>query len=144
VPPRVDFYVLAGQAPNGRLLLACRLTEKAYKLGHTVYLHAASALQAQQVDDLLWTFRQSSFIPHGLYPPLPDDRSPVRIGWGEVPAAAQVLINLSHELPAGFARFERVVELVDQMPETLARSRERFRHYREQGYAPATHRIEPA
>ncbi len=40
--PRVDFYVLPDHKDNGRALLACRLADKAYSLGHTVYLLAAS------------------------------------------------------------------------------------------------------
>ena len=54
---------------------------------------------------------------------------------------AQVLINLADALPEGFERYERVVELVDQHPEVLAQSRERFRQYREQGCAPETHKL---
>lgn len=140
--PRIDFYVLPGQEPKGRLLLACRLAEKAYGLGHRVYLHAASAEQARQLDDLLWTFRQGSFVPHTLCPPAEGDASPVSIGSDETPAAtAAVLINLGDAAPVFFERYERVVELVDQQPPVLAKSRERFRFYRDRGYEPVSHRL---
>jgi len=140
--PRIDFYVLPGQEPNGRLLLACRLAEKAYGLGHRVYLHAAASEQARQLDDLLWTFRQGSFVPHTLCPPPEGDASPVSIGWDGTPAAvAEVLINLGDTVPAFFERYERVVELVDQQPPVLAKSRERFRFYRNRGYEPVSHRL---
>ncbi len=140
--PRIDFYVLPGQEPNGRLSLACRLTEKAYGLGHRVYLHAASPEQARQLDDLLWTFRQGSFVPHTLCPPTEGDASPVLIGSEETPPpAAQVLINLSDTVPVFFERYERVAELVDQQPSVLAKSRERFRSYRDRGYEPVSHRL---
>lgn len=140
--PRIDFYVLPGQEPNGRLSLACRLAEKAYGLGHRVYLHAASPEQARQLDDLLWTFRQGSFVPHTLCPPAEGDASPVLIGSDATPPpAAQVLINLSDTVPAFFERYERVAELVDQQPSVLAKSRERFRFYRDRGYEPVSHRL---
>ena len=140
--PRIDFYVLPGQEPNGRLSLACRLAEKAYGLGHRVYLHAASPEQARQLDDLLWTFRQGSFVPHTLCPPAEGDASPVLIGSEETPPpAAQVLINLSDTVPAFFERYERVAELVEQQPSILAKSRERFRFYRDRGYEPVSHRL---
>lgn len=141
--PRVDFYVLGGQRPNGRLLLACRLAEKAYDLGHKVYVHAAGREQAMQLDELLWTFRDGSFVPHALAPVAENDLSPVRIGWAEQapPPPAAVLINLGHEVPAFFNRFERVAELVDQDPETLRRSRERFRFYRMKGCSPDSHKL---
>lgn len=139
---RVDFYVLPEQKDNSRALLACRLTDKAYMLGHTVYLLAASEPQAVALDDLLWTFRQDSFIPHERYPLVGAEDSPVLVG-AVLPAhrTAQVLINCTDQLPEGFKRFERIVELVDQHSAVLAAARERFRQYREQGVAPETHKL---
>jgi DNA polymerase-3 subunit chi len=43
--------------------------------------------------------------------------------------------------PPDFERFERVIEVVDQEPETLTRSRERFRFYRERGFQPSSHKL---
>lgn len=140
--PRIDFYVLPDQKDNGRALLACRLADKAYNLGHTVYILTASDAQAAALDDLLWTFRQDSFIPHERYPLAGEESSPVLIGTvAPVEASAQVLINFTDRLPEGFERYERVVELVDQNPDVLAKSRERFRQYRERGCAPETHKL---
>jgi DNA polymerase-3 subunit chi len=140
--PRIDFYVLPDQKENGRALLACRLADKAYGLGHTVYLFTASETRAAALDDLLWTFRQDSFVPHERYPLVGEEGSPVLVGTA-APATveAQVLINLADALPEGFERYERVVELVDQHPEVLAQSRERFRQYREQGCLLETHKL---
>lgn len=124
------------------MILACRLAEKAYGLGHRVYIHTRSPEQARELDDLLWTFRQNSFVPHALLPFEEDDSPPVFIGWEDKPGVqAEVLINLTHEVPAFFQRFERVAELVDQEPQTLAKSRERFRYYRDQGLTPTSHRL---
>ena len=142
--PRIDFYVLPenGARDNGRVRLACRLADKAYGLGHTVYILAANESQAAALDDLLWTFRQDSFIPHERYPLAGADSSPVLVGAASPATAhAQVLINLTDAFPAGFERFERVVELVDQHPDGLAQSRERFRQYRERGFTPETHKL---
>lgn len=140
--PRIDFYVLPDQRDNGRALLACRLADKAYNLGHTVYILTASEAQVAALDDLLWTFRQDSFIPHERYPLAGEESSPVLIG-ATLPAEVnrQVLINYTDGLPEGFERFERVVELVDSQPEVLAKSRERFRQYREKGLTPETHKL---
>ena len=140
--PRIDFYVLPDQKENGRALLACRLADKAYGLGHTVYLFTASEARAAALDDLLWTFRQDSFVPHERYPLVGEEGSPVLVGTAApVMVEAQVLINLADALPEGFERYERVVELVDQHPEVLAQSRERFRQYREQGCLLETHKL---
>ena len=63
---RVDFYVQAAEAPKGHLTLACRVTEKAYQAGHRIYLRCEDAQQANELDELLWTFSQSSFVPHQI------------------------------------------------------------------------------
>ena len=141
--PRIDFYVLPDQKPNGRLLLACKLSEKAYLSGYRVYLHTSSAEQARTVDDLLWTFRQGSFVPHALSPASADDRSPVLIGCSASPPelANGIIVNLDLQPPPEFERFERVIEVVDQEPETLTRSRDRFRLYRERGFQPSSHKL---
>jgi len=140
--PRIDFYVLPDHRDHGRALLACRLADKAYSLGHTGYILTASEAQAAALDDLLWTYRQDSFIPHERYPLAGEESSPVLIGMVlPVDINLQVLINFTDRLPEGFERFERVVELVDPQPEALAKSRERFRQYRERGLTPETHKL---
>lgn len=140
--PRIDFYVLAEARDNSRALLACRLADKAYRLGHTVYIAASSEAQAATLDDLLWTFRQDSFVPHERYPLTSAEGSPVLIGAASpAEVTAQVLINFTDALPDGFERYERVVELVDAHPDVLAASRERFKHYRERGFTPETHKL---
>ena len=139
---RVDFYVLPNHTANGRLELVCKLTEKAYGLGHKVYIHAASPGQAQQLDDLLWTFKQNSFVPHALYPPGSEETAPVLIGAEQEPdGPAEVLINLAAEAPPFYRRCARVVEVVDQDPQVLQGSRARFKAYREQGLEPRTHKL---
>lgn len=140
--PRIDFYILPDDSPKGRPLLACRLAEKAYGLGHRVYIHTISPEQAQALDDLLWTFRPGSFVPHALYPVIDNEIPPVLIGWEEnLEVAAEILINLTHQVPTIFERFQRVAELVDQDEQTLSKSRERFRFYRERGYTPQSHKL---
>ncbi|MCP5159003.1 MAG: DNA polymerase III subunit chi [Gammaproteobacteria bacterium] len=140
--PRIDFYVLPDHRENGRALLACRLADKAYQLGHTVYLFMPSEVQAAALDDLLWTFRQDSFVPHERFPLTGELASPVLIGTAS-PAEvnAQVLINCTETLPENFVHYERIVELVDSQTEVLAKSRERFRQYRDRGFTPETHKL---
>ena len=41
--PQIDFYVLQEQSPGGRFKLACRIVEKAYRLGHRVYVRTGNS-----------------------------------------------------------------------------------------------------
>jgi DNA polymerase-3 subunit chi len=139
----VDFYVLAAAGQNSRLQFACRLTEKAYSQNHQVYAHTASSDEARELDELLWTFRQGSFIPHQLVSETADERTPVKIG---TPACAvdsgELLINLAPAAPAFTANFSRVAEIIDASEASKEAGRERFRQYRAMGYTPVTHTID--
>jgi len=132
---RVDFYVLPDDQVEARSRFACRLAEKAYRLGHRIYLHAADAQQARALDELLWNFQPSSFVPHDLLESgAPASDAPVVVGWGEAAAGARdVLINLDLRVPAFFSRFERITEIVIQTPPVLQATRAAWRHYQEHG-----------
>lgn len=144
---RVDFYILPDADPAQRPLLACRLAEKACGQGLKVYVHTATEGEALHLDELLWTFRDGSFLPHaiakGTDPDATESESvPVLVGHDHEPSThTDVLINLGAEVPRFFGRFERVAELVDQRPEQLALSRERYRFYRERGYELNSHQL---
>lgn len=140
---RVDFYVLPGNEALQRAKFACRLADKAYRLGHHVYIHTGSDEQSQQIDTLLWTFQQGSFIPHCLHREAGDEAPPVMLGHDAEPdQQTEVLINLAADVPLFFSRFERVAELVDQHPETREQGRSRYSFYRDRGYPLNSHKID--
>jgi DNA polymerase-3 subunit chi len=140
---KVDFYLLSTADPESRERTACRLAEKAYRLGHRVYLLVPDENSALELDELLWTFSQGSFVPHAVLAGSTDaDTHPVLIGHGEPPAALNdVLVSLAPDIPSWFSRFARVAELVGAAEDDKTRARERFRYYRERGYPLDTHNI---
>jgi len=141
---RVDFYLLKDATATGRHRAACRLAEKAYRLGHRVYVQARDADEAQRLDELLWTFSAGAFVPHRrVSPDRPaGDGDPVLVGHDEPPAGMDgVLISLQDEVPQCFSRFERMVELVGAGEDERRRARERFRFYRDRGYPLETHEV---
>ena len=40
---KVDFYILPSADPAARLDFACKLTDKAWRMGHRIYLHCSDA-----------------------------------------------------------------------------------------------------
>ena len=139
---RIDFYVLPGAEPRERHLTACRLAEKAYRLGHRCYIQTASERDDTVLDDLLWTFRQGSVLPHAVWRGGPDSGLPVLLGNVPPPDFLdEVLIHLADPIPDAYDRFHRVVEIVDADEETREAARRRFRFYRERGLSPATHQL---
>ena len=139
---RVDFYVTSNMDQDARLQLACRIAEKAYNLSHQVYIHTDDVSAASKLDELLWTFRQGSFIPHCLNNATELSDSPVVIGCDNLPAVSpQVLINMASTVPEFFTRFGRIAEIVGGDEPTRQAARTRFKFYRERGYPLETHEL---
>lgn len=138
---QVDFYLQ--QDASGPDLLACRLVDKAFRNGHSVYLLAASQQQAEALDQLLWTFSQGSFVPHHIQNDgKAADDVRVLIGTQEAPEHLHdVLISLAEDVPPFFSRFERVVEIVAGDETMRENARQRFRFYRDRGYPLQTHEL---
>jgi DNA polymerase-3 subunit chi len=140
---RVDFYVLDRVDERSRQLLACKLAEKAYRLKNTVYIHAKSAADASHLDELLWTFRDGSFVPHGIVGSGEEAvAAPVVIGHPDNHAdSSDLLINLCDDIPPFANAFPRVAELVTSDEACRQASRKRFAAYREQGHTLNTHNL---
>ena len=140
---RVDFYVLPDGADDGPLPTACRLCEKAAGAGKRVHVHAPDEDVAREFDRLLWVYKQGGFIGHERLGASRDaDLAAVLIGGDEpLPSHCDVLMNLGAQVPPFFDRFERVLEVVAGDAAAKARSRERFKFYRDRGLAPETHRL---
>lgn len=141
---RVDFYLLDVPSPGGKLRLACRLAEKAYRLGHKVYVHTMDLDQSTHIDDLLWTFHDGSFIPHVQLSASSDEdnRYAVVIGSEEPPAWLDgILISLRPGASECFTRFQRVAEPVDYNDQDKRNARQRFRYYRDHGATLNTHHV---
>ncbi len=139
---RIDFYVLESAGDGGRDMAVCRLTQKAFLLGHRIYIRTPDDAAAQRLDALLWTFNQGSFIPHAIHPASEDAPVPVVIGTEEPPADCDdIMIQLAPEPPTAFERFQRVLEVVGPNDDDKQTGRHRFRFYRERGLTPTTHTL---
>ena len=138
---RVDFYVLGQPGREVRLRFACRLAEKAWRLENTVHIVTNDDATARELDELLWTFRDGSFVPHERLGSA-EPQSPVTIGTssGEQPRR-DLLINLGDELPTAIDAFPRIAELVTSDDETRRAGRRRFTEYRNQGHELETHQV---
>jgi DNA polymerase-3 subunit chi len=141
-PIRVDFYLLESDKPEARLLIACRLLEKAYIRGHKVYVLCNNQHDAELIDELLWTFKEDSFIPHNLQGEGPEPPPPIQIGYGNEPRGFNdILLNLSDQVPSFYTRFKRVMELVSNVEVQKEQSRVNYREYRAKGCELNTHPI---
>lgn len=140
---RVDFYVLPGSDPRARLVLACRIAEKAYLSGQRVFGWLDDVIALQAFDDVLWTFADRSFVPHEIFSSEQQwQHTPVLVSCSAQPQAPfDLLLNLGDDVPAAAQQAGRIVELVDADEARRRAGRNRFRHYRDRGLTPETHNI---
>jgi DNA polymerase-3 subunit chi len=140
--PSVTFYVVEQASANVRLELACRITEKAWKAGSTVLIQHADPDQLGVLDEMLWTKgHQQGFIPHEIAAVAPHlEGTPVVLNTGSGPMeAVDVLINLTAAVPERPELATRIIEIIDGDPALRAAGRERFKAYRERGFALEKH-----
>ncbi|MBK5939167.1 DNA polymerase III subunit chi [Halochromatium roseum] len=147
---RIDFYVLKDGSRGDRFGLCCRLVERIYKGAldgakpPRVLIYCPEAKQARHLDRLLWSFREDSFLPHGLVGETDPALTPILISTNDQPKTEdQVLINLSPspEAPPFFSRFERLCEPLDHEPEIRQAGRKRYLYYRDCGYPLEHHNV---
>lgn len=141
---KVDFYLVGATDARSRLATACRLAEKACGQGLRISVRTASPSETAEVDELMWTFSDRSFVPHGVWPAEPEfaAATPVLIASGALPESHRdVLINLADDLPPDLGRYARVCEVVSGDEEARRRARIRWRGYRDAGLEPATHSL---
>jgi len=138
---KVDFYILPTDALSARLDFACKLCEKAWRLGHRVYLHCLDEAQRAELDARLWQFKGEAFVPHDPHELHADAQVALGVG-SDAGTHGDLLINLGAEVPGFVGQFERVAEIVVEEPGIRQAARERFRFYREQGYALQDHRLQ--
>ena len=142
---KVDFYIAPGSEFSECLTIACRLVEKAWRKKHHVYVHTADPQAMHTLDELLWSFRPNSFIPHrheNSDHSAPDNTPDVMVACsGEPGEHHDVLINLTENTPEFFGRFARIAEVVRGDEPSKARSRERYKYYRKRGYPLNVHSL---
>jgi len=137
---RIDFYIMqSGETPE-RERFSCRLARKAFRLGQRLHIHAAGEADVARLDELLWTFSDTSFLPHARLGS--DETVPITLDCSESPdPAPDLLINLAADIPQFFSRFPRLAEVIGADEQSRAMGREHFRFYRDRGYPLQVHNI---
>lgn len=120
---------------------ACRLLHRAHGSGMRVGVVAERDL-LRALDIGLWSFSPLEFVAHCDADAAPALRaaSPIVLAGDCADLGEhQILMNLGEQVPAGFERFERLIELVSPDPGDRKLARDRWRHYADRGYRLVPH-----
>lgn len=122
-------------APD-RVQSAAQWLQQAWGRRQAVLVYVPDAETATRLDRVLWTQPALSFLPHcNAASPLAAETPILLTDQLDAPPHDGCLLNLSNELPPSFARFERLVEIVSTDDADRLPARERFKFYRDRGYA---------
>lgn len=136
--PEIAFHF---NAPD-KLAYACRFARKALRNGaRLAILGPQPALQT--LDGMLWSMAPQDFVAHVM------QGADAQV-WSLSPVVlvhdllnlphAEVLLNLGRDVPDGFERFQRVIEVVSAVDaHDRAQARQRWRQYQNQGYDIVRH-----
>ena len=133
-----------------KLHYSCRLLRKAVRSGAKAVV-VAEADTLMQLDQLLWSYVGTEFLPHcsASSPEATRLASPVLLveqladALGEQ-AAGSVLVNLGQQVPGNFERFERFIEVASIQPDDRQAALGRWKYYKDRGYALKRHDVPTA
>lgn len=129
---RIEFL---HDAPD-RLTAAAEWLRRASGRRQAVVVYVPDRRQAEVLDRLLWTQPATGFIAHCDAASSLASETPIVLTDNlDATPHDRCLLNLADALAPGFARFEDVVEIVSTSDADRLPARERFKFYRERGYA---------
>jgi len=125
-----------------RLPYLCRLLRKVQVAGLRAWVRVPPD-ELTELDALLWTFSQEDFLAHAVVGDPTEARAPIVLSDGPMLPRddLQVLVNGLPDVPAGFERHQRVIEIVGTSDDERALARQRWRHYTQLGYTLARHDV---
>lgn len=135
---RIDFHSNVAD----KMAYACRLVRKAHAAQCRIVLLVEDKASLAALDTSLWTFSEFDFLPHVSSTDPLALQTPIIVTDNDATDYPhhQILINLSDRIPAHFARFERMFEIISSTDTDKKSGRDRYRFYQQRGY-PLTHNI---
>ena len=117
------------------LVYVCKLIEKGYKQNiNPIFIKTNTQKQAEELDKILWTFRQESYVPHALVDK-DNNTQPVKIGWVDNEIEdAEAIINLSDGMPDTSNHLKKIHEIIENIDEKKEKARERWKKYKSIGF----------
>ncbi len=112
----------------------CEISEKLYNLGKQIHIFTSEKKDGRFLDQLLWTWKQDSFIPHSLSDEN-EETDAVQICTVALPAtAAEALILFDPLSPEPFEAYSMIIDFAETYDkQKLNASRVRYKQVRDSG-----------
>lgn len=112
------------------------ILSKALDTERRVVVKASDAEQVQKINDLLWTYRADSFIPHGSAKDGYESEQPVFLTESDDnPNGAEILILTGGATSEKISDFSLCCEMLDgNDADAVSAARDRWKSYKEDGH----------
>ena len=116
-------------------LSVCKIVKKYYEVGNRILISSQNSVIIKNINKLLWTFEQLSFIPHSTN----DEYDPLTsvllfdtnyINDSILKNDYNVFINLDDEVKTDYHNHEIIVELVNTNEDKKKIAREKYLYYK--------------
>jgi DNA polymerase-3 subunit chi len=131
------FYIL-NKAEDLKISV-CKIIKEYYKKKYKIFVSSRSNDLVNELNNLLWTFEQISFIPHCTTKNY-DKNSPILLsGEDSFPETINlkkydVWLNLNDGMEENYTDFEIILEIVSQNEEDRVLSRKRYLNYQKNNF----------
>lgn len=133
---RADFYILKENNYLACLPFTCQLIGKAYAQYSHMLINTESTLLNKSLDEKLWTYQSTSFIPHAA---LPEQNQIIVTPIDQ--AQPTLLLNLTLPTEPTEIKQQRLLQLVLNTNEHLQCARQYYKYYQQLGVELKTHKL---
>lgn len=144
--PNVSFYILSDQSTRTVDQLVCQLCVKAAGQSHVHLLLPADKLQ--HMDELLWSFDATTFLPHGIDTAASHDtgaKSDDKRGMVNLTAQRDGMLDgmiINQQDDAILApHAQRIIEIIAADEASKVSGRTRYQAYKDAGYTLETFHV---
>ncbi len=133
---KISFYLFE-KSPERQVESACRLCRKILRQSARIWLLCEDAELRQQLDERLWTFDTSGFIPHGIDQP----QAGVCISAQLPDAQDWIIFNFNNQALEQYSKFSHIIEIIENNEPAKIIGREKFKQYRRLGIEPQAFKL---
>ncbi len=133
---QVSFYLFENSVER-QVESACRLCRKSLNQHPQIGWYCVDSNLQNELDDKLWSFDPSSFIPHGI----DQLNSPVCISADLPPSKDWIVFNFNNHALEQTQDFRHIIEIIENNETAKQIGREKFKMYRRLGVEPRTFKL---
>lgn len=134
---KISFYLFENSTER-QVDITCRLCRKILtKSSAQVWLYSPALEFLKELDDRLWSFDSSSFMPHGIE----QYDAPICLSQQLPSDGDWIIFNFEAKALDQFEKFSHIIEIIENNEPAKQLGREKYKAYRRLGVQPETFKL---